>query len=234
MKPKVIKKALKDTIQAMTDCSWLFSARLGKDNTRNRKFPFQKVVSSILAFGSGTLNHEIMDFFGFDPSVGTSSAFIQRRATILPEAFACLFQHFTEKVDEDLRYCGFRLLAVDGSDLQIAANPDDPDSYYPGVSGQKDYSLLHIIKMPTGQLPVLPSMTLPALPNFSAGKTGWIWSIILKKSRITFIGITRYAFKAMKTLLILLQMRLLPGSNRKLARDRSRHIGICFCRCDLF
>lgn len=234
MKPKVIKKALKDTIQAMTDCSWFFSARPGKDNTRNRKFPFQKVVSSILAFGSGTLNHEIMDFFGFDPSVGTSSAFIQRRATILPEAFACLFQHFTEKVDEDLRYCGFRLLAVDGSDLQIAANPDDPDSYYPGVNGQKDYSLLHIIKMPTGPLPVLPSMTLPALPNFSAGKTGWIWSIILKKSRITFIGITRYAFKAMKTLLILLQMRLLPGSNRKLARDRSRHIGICFFRCDLF
>ena len=29
MKPKVIKKALKDTIQAMTDCSWLFSARPG-------------------------------------------------------------------------------------------------------------------------------------------------------------------------------------------------------------
>ena len=172
IKRKVIKKALKDTIQAMSDCSWLFSARPGKDNTRNRKFPFQKVVSSILA--------------------------------------------------------------VDGSDLQIAANPDDPDSYYPGVNGQKDYSLLHIIKMPTGPLPVLPSMTLPALPNFSAGKTGWIWSIILKKSRITFIGITRYAFKAMKTLLILLQMRLLPGSNRKLARDRSRHIGICFCRCDLF
>ena len=229
MKPKVIKKALKDTIQAMTDCSWLFSARPGKDNTRNRKFPFQKVVSSILAFGSGTLNHEIMDFFGFDPSVGTSSAFIQRRATILPEAFACLFQHFTEKVDEDLRYCGFRLLAVDGSDLQIAANPDDPDSYYPGVNGQKDYSLLHIIKMPTG------AITRLTVNDFaSAGKTGWIWSIILKKSRITFIGITRYAFEAMKTLLILLQMRLLPGSNRKLARDRSRHIGICFCRCDLF
>ena len=75
MKPKVIKKALKDTIQAMTDCSWLFSARPGKDNTRNRKFPFQKVVSSILA--------------------------------------------------------------VDGSDLQIAANPDDPDSYTRALMGRK-------------------------------------------------------------------------------------------------
>ena len=43
MNPKTVKKALKDAIQAMTDYKWLFSARPGKDNTRNRKFPFQKV-----------------------------------------------------------------------------------------------------------------------------------------------------------------------------------------------
>ena len=147
MNPKTVKKALEDTIQAMTNYKWVFSARPGKDNTRNRKFPFEKVISSILAFGSGTLNHEIMDFFGLAPSVGTSSAFIQRRATILPEAFECLFQHFTEKVDEDLRYRGLRLLAVDGSDLQISANPNDLDSYYPGTNEQKAYNLLHINAM---------------------------------------------------------------------------------------
>ena len=61
----------------MTDYKWLFSARPGKDNTRNRKFPFQKVIPFILVFRGGTLNHEIMDFFGLDPSTGTSSAFIQ-------------------------------------------------------------------------------------------------------------------------------------------------------------
>ena len=94
MNPKTVKKALKDAIQAMTDYKWLFSARPGKDNTRNRKFPFQKVISFILAFRGGTLNHEIMDFFGLDPSAGTSSAFIQRRSTILPEAFESLFHDF--------------------------------------------------------------------------------------------------------------------------------------------
>ena len=67
MSPKTVKKALKDAIQAMTDYKWLFSARPGKDNTRNRKFPFQKVIPFILAFRGGTLNHEIMDFFGLDP-----------------------------------------------------------------------------------------------------------------------------------------------------------------------
>ena len=147
MKPDAVKQALYDTIQAITDYKWLYSVRPGKDNTRNRKFPFQKMLSSILAFRGGTLNREIMDFFGLDPTVGTSSAFIQQRAKILPEAFECLFRLFTNKVDESKLYHGLRLLAVDGSDLQIAANPDDPDSYFPGINGQKSYNLLHINAM---------------------------------------------------------------------------------------
>ena len=147
MKPEVVKRALNDSIQAITDYKWLYSVRPGKDNTRNRKFPFRKMVSSILAFRGGTLNREIMDFFGLDPNIGTSSAFIQQRAKILPEAFECLFQHFTSKVDENKLYHGLRMLAVDGTDLQIATTPNDQDSYYPGVNGQKAYNLLHINAM---------------------------------------------------------------------------------------
>ena len=147
MKPKAVKQALNDSIQAISDYKWLYSVRPGKDNTRNRKFPFRKMISSILAFRGGTLNREIMDFFGLDPNIGTSSAFIQQRAKILPEAFECLFQHFTSIVDGNKLYHGLRLLAVDGSDLQIAANPNDPDSYFPGVNGQKAYNLLHINAM---------------------------------------------------------------------------------------
>ena len=88
-----------------------------------------------------------MDFFGLNPSAGTSSAFIQRRSAILPEAFESLFHDFSRSVDENNLYRGLRLLAVDGSDLQIAANPKDPDSYYPGVNGQRAYNLLHINAM---------------------------------------------------------------------------------------
>ena len=147
MKPKTAKRALNDAIQAITDYKWLYSVRPGKDHTRNRKFPFKKMISAILAFRGGTLNREIMDFFGLDPNIGTSSAFIQQRSKILPDAFEHLFRHFTNEVDENKLYHGFRLLAVDGSDLQIAANPNDPDSYYPGANGQKDYNLLHINTM---------------------------------------------------------------------------------------
>ena len=88
-----------------------------------------------------------MDFFGLDPSTGTSSAFIQQRAKILPEAFEFLFQYFVKNTDESKLYHGLRMLAVDGSSLQIAANPHDSDSYFPGANGQKAYNLLHINAM---------------------------------------------------------------------------------------
>ncbi len=58
------------------------------------------MLSAMLAFRGGTLDQEIMDFFGLDSSIGTSSAFIQRRAKILPKAFEFLFQYFTNKIDD--------------------------------------------------------------------------------------------------------------------------------------
>ena len=65
MKPE---RAPNDSIQAITDYKWRYSVRPGKDNTRNRKFSFRKMISSIHAFRGGTLNREIMDgvAFGFN------------------------------------------------------------------------------------------------------------------------------------------------------------------------
>ena len=147
MTPEAVQNALKDSIDAITCCKWLFSRNPEKDHTRNRKIPFEKTVSSILALRGGTLNHEILDLFDLDPSTPTSSAFIQQRAKIIPEAFETLFHYFTNKVSKHKLYKNLRLLAVDGSDLQITANPDDPDSFFPGVNGQKAYNLLHINAM---------------------------------------------------------------------------------------
>lgn len=37
-----------------------------------------------------------------------------------------------------------RILAIDGSAIQIAINPNDIDSFFPGTNGQKSYNLLHL------------------------------------------------------------------------------------------
>ena len=142
-----VKQTLLNSIKTLTMGKWMFSRAPKRDNTRNRKIPFEKVVSAILAFRGGTLNAELMDFFDLDCAVPTSSAFIQQRAKIIPEAFEILFHHFTDHICENRTYKGYRLFAVDGSDLQIAANSQDTDSFYPGANGQKPYSLLHINAM---------------------------------------------------------------------------------------
>lgn len=142
-----VKRTLADSIKTLAAEKQLFSRNPGKDNTRNRKLPFEKVVAAILSFQGGTLNRELMDFFDLNSASPTTSAFVQQRAKILPAAFESLFHHFTDRICEQKTYNGYRLFAVDGSDLQIAANPQDADSFYPGANGQKSYNLLHINAM---------------------------------------------------------------------------------------
>ena len=142
-----VKRTLADSIKKLAAEKQKFSRNPGKDNTRNRKLPFEKVVAAILSFQGGTLNRELMDFFDLNSASPTTSAFVQQRAKILPAAFESLFHHFTDRICEQKTYNGYRLFAVDGSDLQIAANPQDADSFYPGANGQKSYNLLHINAM---------------------------------------------------------------------------------------
>lgn len=147
MTPNEAKEALTNSIQALTNYKWLFSSRPGKDFSRSRKLPFEKLISAILGLSNRTLNHELMDFCDFEPTVPTSSAFIQQRAKLVPETFETLFHFFTSSITTSSKRAEFPFLAVDGSDLQTAGNPDDPDSYFPGANGQKHYNLLHINAM---------------------------------------------------------------------------------------
>lgn len=95
----------------------------------------------------GTLSTEMLRYFGCSPDAASSSAFVQQRDKIEISAFTSLFDLFVQKTTGNKLYKGFRLLAADGSDIQVPTNPDDPDSYFPGSSGQAAYSLLHLDAM---------------------------------------------------------------------------------------
>ena len=144
MKLKEVKKLLCKAVQELTDCKWLFSNRPQKDFTRNRKLPFGQIIKAILCMGGGSIANEMMDLFGFREDLATTSAFVQQRAKIQPEAFESLFGLFVKNTSERSTYRGFQLLAIDGSDFLTAANPDDPDSFFPGTEEQKSYNLLHL------------------------------------------------------------------------------------------
>ena len=146
MKMKNVKSILRNCIHDLNECKEYFTARPLKDFSRTGKLPFNQIIESILCMGAGSLRNEMLDYFGFREDIATTSAFVQKRAKILPEAFESLFDLFTKRISESKfeTYCGFRLLAVDGSDFLTAANPDDPDSYFPGTENQKPYNLLHL------------------------------------------------------------------------------------------
>ena len=142
--PKHIKNALHSVIRDMATHPEDFCRCPGKDFTRDRKLPFEKLLTLLVKMGGHSLRDEMLDCLGSKGSPVSVSALVQRRSKLLPEALEYLFHEFTSRCHNPKLYKGYRLLAVDGSDLQFTANPNDPLSYFPGVNGQKPYSFLHL------------------------------------------------------------------------------------------
>ena len=143
----IIKKKLMESISQLCEVSWMFANDPKLDFTKKRKLPFDKVISFLLAIEGGTLTTELLKYFGYSPNIATSSAFVQQRGKIHPSAFSSLFDLFVQKTNKEQYYKGFRLLAADGSDIQIPTNPNDLDSHIPAKEGQAAYNLLHLDAM---------------------------------------------------------------------------------------
>ena len=142
--PKHIKSTLHSVIRDMAKHPEDFCYCPEKDFTRKRKLPFEKVWTLLVKMGGHSLRDEMLDSLGFKEVPASVSALVQQRSKILPEALEYLFHKFTDYCHKPKLYRGYRLLAVDGSDLQFTPDPNDPLCYFPGVNGQKPYSFLHL------------------------------------------------------------------------------------------
>lgn len=142
---KQIHNSLNAQIDKLSEVSWFFLKNPQKDFTRRRKVCFRDIITFLLSMEAKSTTNELLDYYKCVASLPSASALRQQRDKILPEAFEFLFWEFAKAFTSDnAEYRGYRLLAVDGSDLPIAADPSDPDCYYPGTNGQRHYSLLHL------------------------------------------------------------------------------------------
>ena len=141
---KAIKNSLNSVILDLERNKDRFIQSPGKDFSRHRKLDFTSVISVLLSMSGGNTAGSLLDYFKFDPAVASTSAFVQQRSKLKPEAMQYLFQRFAQKAPAPKTLLGYRLLAVDGSDLNIFPDPNDKLSYYPGTNGQKPYALLHL------------------------------------------------------------------------------------------
>lgn len=145
--PKTVKRTLKKTVKEISSNPQIFAKNPEKDFIRRRKLPADKMMYSVLSMSSKDLKCELMDFFDMNKNMPTVSAFVQQRNKISVTAFETLFHKFTESFPQQKLYKGYRLLAVDGSDLHTPTNPQEDRCYYPGTNGQKPYNLMHLNAM---------------------------------------------------------------------------------------
>ena len=114
-----------------------------KDFTRNRKIGIKTVIRTLFAMQNKSLSHELLELFKFNSNVPTASAFVQQRSKIKPSAFEHIFKEFTNSADMNFKtYRGYRLFAVDGSQIVSSSYPEDSDSFFRNNS--KSYNILHL------------------------------------------------------------------------------------------
>ena len=140
----VLKEKLTSLIRGMSEAPAPYVKNPETDFTRKKKLPFETVMQLLISMGGNSIYKELLESQGYDVNTATTSAFVQQRNKILPSALEFLFHAFTQSYKDTKGYRGYRLLAIDGSDLHIATDPMDKDTYFQNQSNQKGYNLLHL------------------------------------------------------------------------------------------
>ncbi len=86
----------------------------------------------------------LLEYFQHEIDTPSEPAFAQQRQKLLPSAFENLFHQFTDFLQPQKKFRGYRLPAVDGSSLKSQAYPADAEAYRPGMERQHSWNLFHI------------------------------------------------------------------------------------------
>ncbi|HEZ0775492.1 TPA: IS4 family transposase, partial [Neisseria meningitidis] len=139
-----LKQKLTSLIREMSATPAPYVKNPEKDFTRKKKLPFEAVMQLLISMGGNSLYKELLESQGYDANTATTSAFVQQRNKILPSAVEFLFHKFTQSHTDLKGYRGYRLLAIDGSDLHFATAPADTDTYFQSQPDARGYNLLHL------------------------------------------------------------------------------------------
>lgn len=103
--------------------------------SRKRKLGIVVLFRLILSMGSNSLNYEIGNFFQYKDGFPSASAFSQQRQKLSYTAFESAFHQFQEQTYTlPLLFKGFRLLALDGTELTFLPEASPSPMAHPSVS----------------------------------------------------------------------------------------------------
>ena len=142
-----VKNTLWNLIDDMSLNASEFTVNPNKDFTRKKKWDFATVLKFIISMESQSLKNELHKYFGYTADCPSTASFNQRRAQIRAEAFQSLFEKFSAEYNNTTNFFNeYRLIACDGSDINIAHNPNDKESYFTNGNVQ-GFNQLHLNAM---------------------------------------------------------------------------------------
>lgn len=100
-----------------------YTIRPGKDFTKKRKIPADKLFSFLVSQGSSSTKNELLDFYDLDTSTPTASAFNQQRAKLKPEAMERLFNEFNKEATPLRGKTDYVHIAIDGTTQTFLSYP---------------------------------------------------------------------------------------------------------------
>lgn len=140
-----VTSSLENIISELSDNPSLFLRNPVADFSRNRKINFKTFIGITMNSGGCTMSKELLDYFDFDVNTPTVSAYTQQRAKVLPEAFEYLFHEFTSVNKTIINlYEGYQLLACDGSNLNIASDPQNHETLWKSNQFGKTMNRMHL------------------------------------------------------------------------------------------
>lgn len=144
--PQYLKSKLKSIIKDMSKSTEKFVKNPLKDFTRDRKITFEDLITFLLSSNGGTLNKELLDYFHFNEKIVSASALVQQRLKLKEGTLEYLFENFTKELENLKTFNKYRLVAIDGSKLNIPHNPEDYETYIKSTkkSDHKGYNSLNI------------------------------------------------------------------------------------------
>ena len=141
---KDIRKTLFQVIDDHVARKHEFLQQPGRDFTRHRKLSLDHMVKATMLLGSGSIDKEMLEYFDYQGDTVTGSAFSQQRDKLSAKIFKSILHQFTHSFTHYKTFMGYRVVAVDGSDLSIPHNPNDEETYIQSVPGTKGFNLLHV------------------------------------------------------------------------------------------
>ena len=120
-----------------------FLSNPSSDFTRKKKISFAQTMLFPMIAGADNVATELLDMFG-EEDLPLPSAMIQRRNQVKKEAFRELFYLFNACIPVTKTFHGYRLIACDGTRLNLPYNPSDKNTLVASIKGRKTFNQAHL------------------------------------------------------------------------------------------